>query len=335
MAKKIIAQETTQETTQDAQKLVATAPTQDTQKPEVQDTAITTAVSSLEGFGFLVDADKPLTMAGVDGKPATTITLTDKSMQVSATVVQTALKAGNALDYIVCVQMAKLKRNSAHSDAHYDSFGKFGEALTAWNKDTVNAYTSVGETYFTEAGQPVKPYVKELSVSALNQLKGLVNAKLYVYKGVAVNHDFLQAVFEHFNYNITVGKIKDMVKILKSGVVPDEWITINADGTATLLCSDIVLNGYSKEQAQKPEQKPEQKQEKGDKGEKSDKGEKKVVDPLELMSDALVAMQKLTLETEFAKRFEVAQSAMRQLIIDIENANKAKKQESEQETAQE
>lgn len=335
-----------EQATQEQEKPIAIAPNkleQEAKKNEIKDTSITSAVASLEGYGFLVDSEKPLAMAQIDARGARAITLSDKAMQVSASIVQTALKAGRALDSIVCVQMAKLKRNSVHADAGYESFGKFGEALTAWNKDTVNAYTSIGETYFNEAGSPVKPYVLELSVSALNQLKGLVNAKIYVYKAVAVNHDFLQAVFEHFDYNITVGAIKEFSKILKSGVVPENWVTVTTpteeseDKTVkyTLLDSDIELTGYKPV----PESNADtagDKSDKSDKGDKVDKkqdvGEQKPVDPLELMSDALVAMQKLTLSSDLAKRFELAKKAMQELILDIEQANKKPTQEQEQAT---
>ena len=267
----------------------------------------------LKKCGIVVKAGEPLVMKAVDGKQAGTLVLADKDNQLSANVIQSSVKLGHALDSVMCVELAKLKRNGAHKDTGYDGFGQFGEALTGYSRTTVNQFANVGDTCFTADGKPMKPFVSKVSVSALNQLSGLLKDSVYVYRA-RVDFDFIEAIFKHYDYALTVANINELIKILKRGDIPSDLVTINkpTDGKGktyfTLCESDIVLEGYTEV---KQDGKQDGKQE----------ANKQEVSVYEMVSDAITALGKQGMNDDLKARYDAMYAAILSLSADIKAFN--------------
>lgn len=280
------------------------------------------AIVTLRNFGILADPSIPLSMYAVDGHESHDLVLADATAQENATVVQSAMKAGKALDFMVIRGLALLKRAGAHKDSGYDGFGQFAEALTGMNRTTANSYANAGDTFTDEDGNPVKPFVSAVSVATLNQLAGLLKASVYVYRA-KVDFDFVEVVLKKYNYSLSVARVNELIKLFKRGDIPSDLVTIvvKDDGTHFYLCdSDIELVGYTSPEdsklantAESSQMTSEDKESKESK-ESTTNAEKSVS---ELVSDAITALGKLPMSDELKARFDVMYSAILNLTADI------------------
>lgn len=275
------------------------------------------SIIALRNYGMMVDPTKPLELLATESHNARSLVLSDESAQASASVVQTANKLGNALDTMICRELAFLKRMSAHKDAGYSTFAELGEAMTGRSRGTINSYTNAGETFFTADGNPVKPFVEKVSVAVLNQLSGIIKNPVYVYRA-KVDYDFLEVILKHYAYNLTTAKLNDLIKILKRGEIPSDLVVteVKEDGTHFYLCdSDIELVGYTFPEEKATKETEESKETSESKESKESKETEKSIS--EIVSDAITALGKLPMNEDLKARYDVMYSAILNLTADI------------------
>ena len=279
---------------------------------------------TLQLYGLKVDASKPLQLYSAGKQASRELTLTDKESQLSASVLQKAVTVGKALDYVVISELAKLKRASAHKDTGYDNFGQFGEALTGWSKTTVNSYANAGDTFTDMNGAPLRPFVSRVPVAVLNQLVGIINNPVYVYK-VRIDLDTLEATLNHFKYALSVAKVNELLRIFRGGDIPTELVrtevVAQADGSnATkyyFVGTDKELAGYVPPTEKEPAPAPAPVSQKGKKDENTDENKDKEKTPSEMVSDGMALIGKMELSDSMKERYDSLLPEILEFLADL------------------
>lgn len=158
-------------------------------------TALLPIVAFAKSNGIAVNLDRKdflLHSPNSDGKLS--VHIDNSEVALAANVLDGVAHAAKSSVKALCVLLAYVERKGYYAKFGFKTTADFGESFTGLERKTILSYIAIGNTFFDEDMRPVKPFVNDVSVAHLNQIRATVIDNKYVYGG-KMDFSFFQAYF--------------------------------------------------------------------------------------------------------------------------------------------
>ena len=163
---------------------------------DAKSAAVQPLVSFASKNGVAVNSDRrDFLLHSPNSEGKLSVHIDNAEVATAANVLDSVAHAAKTSVKALCVLLSYVERKGFYSKFGFKTAADFGESFTGLERKTILTYIGIGNVFFDEDLQPVKPFVNDVSVAHLNQIKSIVCDMKYIYGG-RTDFGFFQAYFD-------------------------------------------------------------------------------------------------------------------------------------------